>query len=233
MLFKLVRFWRWSLLSLALGAQAREAFEERDRLMSEVLQKTKALNVEAEARSQVERERAQAVEDLRLEAETKIALFSDATHHLNNPLNHITGAREIIGGELTLVRERLDTILPDDDDPDVKVVRKAFGHNFEKIAESEMRLDDALSRASNAVAVLRSVSGVDGVGSSLVMSLKFGRYFRSASLSQRRTLGFHPRPSLWKSGFLGHLVFTYKQWKYSLRQPTRSRRLPTQPMATF
>ena len=94
--------------------------------MSEVLQKTKALNVEAEARSQVQRERAQAVEDLRLEAETKIALFSDATHHLNNPLNHITGAREIIGGELTLVRERLDTILPDDDDPDVKAVRKAF-----------------------------------------------------------------------------------------------------------
>ena len=65
---------------------------------------------------------------------------------------------------MTLVRERLDTILPDDDDPDVKVVRKAFGHNFDKIAESEMRLDDALSRASNAVAVLRSVSGVDGVG---------------------------------------------------------------------
>ena len=27
-----------------------------------------------------------------------------------------------------------------------------------------MRLDDALSRASNAVAVLRAVSGVDGVG---------------------------------------------------------------------
>jgi len=152
------------LLSLALGAQAREAFEERDRLMSEVLQKTKALSVEAEARSQVERERAQAVEDLRLEAETKIALFSDATHHLNNPLNHITGAREIIGGELTLVRERLDTILPEDDDPDVRAVRKAFRQNFDKIAESEMRLDDALSRASNAVAVLRSVSGVDGVG---------------------------------------------------------------------
>ena len=34
--------------------------------------------------------RAQAVEDL-LEAD-KVALFSDATHHLSNPLNHITEA---------------------------------------------------------------------------------------------------------------------------------------------
>ena len=71
-------------------------------LMSEVLDKTKALSEEANARSLVEHERAQAVEELRLEAETKVALFSDATHHLNNPLNHITGAREIIGGELLL-----------------------------------------------------------------------------------------------------------------------------------
>ena len=88
------------LLSLALGDQAREVFEQRDRLMSEVLDKTKALSAEAETRSKLQRERAEAVEELRLEAETKVALFSDATHHLNNPLNHITGAREIIGGEL-------------------------------------------------------------------------------------------------------------------------------------
>ncbi|MEC8050078.1 MAG: 7TM diverse intracellular signaling domain-containing protein [Myxococcota bacterium] len=152
------------LLSLALGDQAREVFEQRDRLMSEVLDKTKALSAEAETRSKLQRERAEAVEELRLEAETKVALFSDATHHLNNPLNHITGAREIISGELLLVRERIDVILPEDEDPDVKAVRKAFRANFTKISESEMRLDDALSRASNAVAVLRAVSGVDGVG---------------------------------------------------------------------
>ena len=152
------------LLSLALGDQAREVFEERDHLMSEVLDKTKALSEEANARSLVERERAQAVEELRLEAETKVALFSDATHHLNNPLNHITGAREIIGGEVMFIHERLESILPDDNDPDVRAVRKAFRQHFEKIAESEVRLDDALSRASNAVSVLRAVSGVDGVG---------------------------------------------------------------------
>ena len=152
------------LLSLALGEQAREVFEQRDALSSEVLEKTRALSAEATKRSEVERERAQAVEELRLEAETKVALFSDATHHLNNPLNHITGAREIISGELALIHERLDVILPDDEDPDVKAVRKAFRQNFAKIAESEMRLDDALSRASNAVSVLRAVSGVDGVG---------------------------------------------------------------------
>ena len=35
-------------------------------------------------------------------------------------------------------------ILPNDSDPDVKVVRKAFRKHFEKIAESEVRLDDAL-----------------------------------------------------------------------------------------
>ena len=137
---------------------------KRDALSSEVLEKTRALSAEATKRSEVERERAQAVEELRLEAETKVALFSDATHHLNNPLNHITGAREIISGELALIHERLDVILPDDEDPDVKAVRKAFRQNFAKIAESEMRLDDALSRASNAVSVLRAVSGVDGVG---------------------------------------------------------------------
>ena len=39
------------LLSLALGDQAREVFEQRDRLMSEVLDKTKALSAEANARS--------------------------------------------------------------------------------------------------------------------------------------------------------------------------------------
>ena len=34
-----------------------------------------------------------------------------------------------------LIQERLDSILPDDNDPDVRAVRKAFRQHFEKIAE--------------------------------------------------------------------------------------------------
>ncbi len=157
-------FFQVILLSLALGDRAREAFEERDQLLQEVLEKTKALNEEALKASELERQRVDAVQELRLEAETKVSLFSDATHHLNNPLNHITGSREIINGEVIQIHERLNSILPTDQDPDVIAVRKAFEKNFRTISEAEVRLDDALSRASNAVSVLRAVSGVDGLG---------------------------------------------------------------------
>ena len=60
------------LLSLALGEQAREVSEQRDALSSEVIEKTRALSAEATKRSEVERERAQAVEELRLESITWI-----------------------------------------------------------------------------------------------------------------------------------------------------------------
>ena len=36
--------------------------------------------------------RLQAENSLRLEAESAVLLFSNAVHHLNNPLNHVLGA---------------------------------------------------------------------------------------------------------------------------------------------
>ena len=114
-----------------------------------------------------------------------------------------------------LIRERLDVILPEDDDPDVKAVRKAFHANFTKIADSEMRLDDALSRASNAVSVLRAVSGVDGIG---IEPCYFGEIWTlcaSASLLPRINTRLSPPAEFMQEQFLGRLDFMRRQWKLS------------------
>ena len=76
-------------LSLALGERISSLHSERDAALQALVGQSQALTDETERRAQAE-------ESLRRELQGRVTLFSDAAHHLNNPLNHIDGAKRTI-----------------------------------------------------------------------------------------------------------------------------------------
>ena len=91
-------------------------------------------------------------------------LISNAIHHLNNPLNHIQGSMYLTQNEQTQLRQFISSLMPDDDDdPMVAAAQDQVKKHFDAIERSRHSIQDALSRASNSVMMLRALSQLDGV----------------------------------------------------------------------
>ena len=160
-----------TLLSLALGDRMQEVARERDRLNIEHLKASEALAEESLMRSEAERR-------ARIEAETKVMVFSDAVHHLNNPLNQIVGSNQITQDLSTHLNDKLNHLLHTDPiDPETEEVRLDIDHDFKDILLELDTIDEASNRASDTVSLLRIVSGIDGTPTS---TTKAGEIFETA-----------------------------------------------------
>ena len=159
-----------TLLSMALAqrineSRLREELAQRERLTmmeerDEVRNKNmmqKVLLAEA-AEKQAVTEKA-----LREEAEARVEIFSAVVHHLNNPLNHIQGARQTLGDDIELVNSSIQSMLEGpDDDTEVRAARAFFTEQFDSARSNISILAQASTRAEDTVKVLRAISGIDG-----------------------------------------------------------------------
>ena len=103
---------------------------ERDRLNIENLQASEALVEESLMRSEAERR-------ARIEAETKVMVFSDAVHHLNNPLNHIVGSNQVTHDLSSQLNGKLNRLLHTDPiDPETEEVRLDIDHDLKTSSRS-------------------------------------------------------------------------------------------------
>lgn len=106
----------------------------------------------------------QALEQAWLEAEVKSILFSEAMHHLNNPLSHIMGGSEFSSRSLKDHLEALNRLLYTDPiDEDTENLRLRFEDAISRLITEQDSIGNASIRASETVSVLRIVSGIDGV----------------------------------------------------------------------
>jgi signal transduction histidine kinase len=132
-----------TLLSLALG------------------QRFEVIRQEASAvhRKQVEVERR-----LNVELETKMHIFSDVSHRLNNPLNFISGGIENLADLMADHRERLWALFPPEGqrDGDAQAMIDSFDGEFRKLADYLADVTAGAMRTSTFVREMRGLSGVDG-----------------------------------------------------------------------
>ena len=105
-------------------------------------------------------------------------VFSDAVHHLNNPLNHIVGSNQVTHDLSTHLNDDLNVLLHTDPiDPETEEVRLRFDHQFKDIILQLETIEEASSRASDTVSLLRIVSGIDGTP---ISATKAGEIFEIA-----------------------------------------------------
>ena len=99
-----------------------------------------------------------------LESEVKATLFSEAIHHLNNPLNQIDGGRELMRQDLIDLAESIDMLLTTDPiDPSAEEARIHYESRFQALGTHDSLMRIAVARSVDVVKLLRVVSGVDGV----------------------------------------------------------------------
>jgi signal transduction histidine kinase len=92
------------------------------------------------------------------------AMAANAAHHLNNPLQAMSGLASAVACELTKIRERLEGIFPAEADlgPEEAQVIESFRSSFRKIADDQHAVDRAIKRATTVSSELRLVSGIHG-----------------------------------------------------------------------
>ena len=99
----------------------------------------------------------------RIEAEGRIAVFSNVIHHLNNPLSHLQGAHKSGNSSFNGLVNTVFSLLPESsDDEDLKAVRSSLDRDVDGFRQEFKVAGNALMRAASAVSVLRTISGVDG-----------------------------------------------------------------------
>ena len=111
-----------TLLSMALAqrineSRLREEIAQRERLtMMEERDETRNRNMVQKVLLAEAAEK-QAVTEKAL----RVEIFSAVVHHLNNPLNHIQGAHQVIGDDIDVVDASIQSMLEGpEDDPEVK-----------------------------------------------------------------------------------------------------------------
>ena len=138
------------------GKELSEAANEISNLEVRIFKQTAKLAAESAKRAQAE-------EKSRLEAENKVSLIRATIHHLNNPLNHIEGSRELITREIEELGRTIDSLLHTEPvDPETEAFRLKLREQFESSLFNVATIQDATSRITNTVDLLRVVSGVDG-----------------------------------------------------------------------
>ncbi len=142
-------------LSLALGDRISALHAERDEALQALVSQSQTLTEETERRARAE-------ESLRLELQGRVTLFSDAAHHLNNPLNHIDGAKRTIRRKSQEIEDVVMKLI--EDEIEFQEVRAYLEERFASVKSSEHIIENAVIRTARVVETLRAVSGTDGVG---------------------------------------------------------------------
>ena len=78
--------------ALLLARETKRLEYEKNHLHSTTLAQANEISLGQKHARELSDARLQAENSLRLEAESAVLLFSNAVHHLNNPLNHVLGA---------------------------------------------------------------------------------------------------------------------------------------------
>lgn len=144
-------------LTVALGDRLRLALEEKELLTQKVNKQTAALAEQSQKRAEAE-------ERLRVELETKVEILSDAVHHINNPLNHIQGANEIVKQDVNELHKALRLALPDaSNDPEYLAFTSALNANVANVNDATQLSNQAVERAARAVSDIRTLTNIDGL----------------------------------------------------------------------
>ena len=145
------------LLTLALGDRMRTTLEERDELSQRIRKQTTILAEQSAKRAEAEAR-------LRVELETKVEILGDAVHHINNPLNHIQGTNEIVSHDIASLHAIIqEAIPPDPDNPDYIEFSSVIAERVIAVQEAVKLSEDAVKRAANAVADVRTLANIDGL----------------------------------------------------------------------
>ena len=142
-------------LSLALGDRISSLHSERDAALKALISQSQKLTDETEKRALAE-------ESLRRELQGRVTLFSDAAHHLNNPLNHIDGAKRNIQRKSKEIEDVVMKLI--EDGSEFQEVRAYLEERFISVQKSDHVIENAVLRTARVVETLRAVSGADGVG---------------------------------------------------------------------
>ncbi|MEC9465391.1 MAG: 7TM diverse intracellular signaling domain-containing protein [Myxococcota bacterium] len=146
-----------ALQSAILSARTARAFSRAGTLEVQTREQAEKLTLERSHRVEIEK-------NLNLELDTKVNLIANAIHHLNNPLNHIQGSLYLTQNEYNQLQSFINSLLPDDDQDDmVLAAQSQLDKHFATIDSSRQSMQDALSRATNSVMMLRALSQLDGI----------------------------------------------------------------------
>ena len=135
------------LLTLALGDRMRLIIADRDALSDKVTEQTESLKVEVDERARVEHE-------FRTSLEEKIVIMNDATHHLNNPLNHIQQSATLALQVEAPIRENLMQLLSDPS-PEAQQAKSFFEDKLNRLKEALDTIDGAIERSAITVELLQ------------------------------------------------------------------------------
>ena len=133
-----------------------EDLDQPDELKNRILKQTAKLASESSKRASAE-------EKAKREAESKIKLIGGAVHHLNNPMNHILGAYELVQREMMTLRHAVFDLLEcDPPDPQAQELQKLLDGQFSSALGNLSAIREASSRITDTVELLRIASGIDG-----------------------------------------------------------------------
>ncbi len=119
------------------------------------------------------RENEAAQKALRIETETRFGLATAVAHRLNNPMNYIQMGLNDLRGQISLLRERIVTLLgPDQEsDPELRSVKESFEQIFSDVRTPFLHAEKGLTKASASIEEIRTLSGIDGIS---LQELKLG-----------------------------------------------------------
>ncbi|MEC9465991.1 MAG: 7TM diverse intracellular signaling domain-containing protein, partial [Myxococcota bacterium] len=112
----------------------------------------------------VQRKQVDVERRLNVELETKMHIFSDVSHRLNNPLNFISGGIENLADLIASHRERLWALFPPEGqrDADAQSMIDTFDAEFRQLADYLADVTAGAMRTATFVREMRGLSGVDG-----------------------------------------------------------------------
>ena len=139
------------LLTLALGDRVRAIIADRDALTQRVTKQTLILAEETEKRAHAE-------QTLRESLEERMLLINDASHHLNNPLNHIQQANQIVQTAEVPIRQHLVSLFADAG-AEAAEVQQFFEAELDKIQSSSAVIEHAITRSALTVELLNHLAG--------------------------------------------------------------------------
>ena len=143
--------WEVVLLTLALGDRVRAIIADRDALTQRVTNRPSYWLKKPEKRAHAE-------QTLRESLEERMLLINDASHHLNNPLNHIQQANQIVQTAEVPIRQHLVSLLADAG-AEAAEVQQFFEAELDKIQSSSAVIEHAITRSALTVELLNHLAG--------------------------------------------------------------------------
>ena len=162
--------------------ETRRLESEKNHLHSTTLAQANEISLGQEHARELSDARLQAENSLRLEAESAVLLFSNAVHHLNNPLNHVLGATLYVNHITSEVRSLLNDLLTTDPiDAETEEVRLRFDEQLSTADDNLKIITHASERMALSVSLLRELSGIDGTAMEAALHHKLLKRLQSNS----------------------------------------------------